>query len=40
MKREIIDINEITMTFEETNNLNGYVWKNDKLIPEEMFDND
>lgn len=38
MKREIIDLNETNMTFDEIINLDSYIWKNDKLIPAEMIE--
>ena len=38
MKREIIYLNETNMTFEDIDNLEDYVWKNNQLIPAEMIE--
>jgi len=37
MKREIITITA-NMTFQEIENLENYIWKNNKLIPAEMIE--
>ena len=38
MEREVIDISTSDLTFEETNSLEDYVWKEDKLIPAEIIE--
>lgn len=40
MERKIIDLNNTIMTLEEVFNLENYIWKNDKLIPEELINNE
>ena len=38
MERKIIDLSNAKMTFDEIEQLENYVWENDKLIPAEMID--
>ena len=38
MDRNIIDLNNTNLTFEEVIQLENYVWKEDKLIPIELLD--
>lgn len=37
MERKIIDLETTTLTFDEIFKLENYVWKGNKLIPEEMI---
>lgn len=36
MERKIIDLKTVNLTNEEIGKLENYVWKQDKLIPEEL----
>lgn len=38
MERKIINLSNTNLTFAEIEQLENYVWKNDKLIPVEMID--
>ena len=38
MTREIINLDETNMTFEDIDNLENYIWKNNQLIPAEMIE--
>lgn len=38
MKRNIIDLATTNMTFDEIMKLKDYVWKDDKLIPQEQLE--
>lgn len=38
MKREIIDLDYTSLTIEDIEKLDNYVWKNNKLIPIELLD--
>lgn len=40
MNRDIIDLNNTNLTFDDVIQLENYIWKENKLIPIEMLDSE